>query len=105
MDLYCCCKQASSLLLLPLLFVLLFSMTVYLLVVGLPSLIMNIISWISLHYFTGKFDDNYFIKRANEALIKNEINPVAKLILECRLFKNFDILSIVDKLAVKGKNN
>lgn len=32
----------------------------YLIIVGLPSIVMNIISTISVRYFSGKFNDNYY---------------------------------------------
>jgi len=51
------------------------------------------------------FDELYYKKLVDTLLEANEITAAAKVLINCNLYRHFDVLSILKKLGQKGKKN
>ncbi len=49
--------------------------------------------------------ESYFIKHINQVLAEGNTNQAATLIIQKKLFKHFDLVALVEKLAKKGQSN
>lgn len=65
----------------------------------------NFLDFIDLFKLSKEFGNEYMVTRAKDALAKEDLNAVGKIMLAKHLFSEFDCLDICLKLGEKGGNN